>query len=176
MKKLFIAYSVIVITLFCSISVFAADTDDSGMWEYEAYESGVELTKYNGTQTDVYVPLKIEKGDTTLTVVKLGDELFKNNTALNSATLGEGITEIGASAFEGATGLVCIVTPESLTTIGDAAFSGCTNFNSVILYDGVSSIGENVFDDCSKLTIYCNENTTAYSYATSNGIDYKIDR
>ena len=45
MKKLFIAFSVIVITLFCSISAFAADTDDSGMWEYEAYGNGVQITK-----------------------------------------------------------------------------------------------------------------------------------
>ena len=174
MKKLFIAFSVIVITLFCSISAFAADTDDSGMWEYQTYGSGVELTRYNDTQTDVYVPSKIEEGGTSLSVVKLGDELFKNKTALNSVTLGEGITEIGASAFEGATNLVCIVTPDSLTTIGDNAFSGCTNFNSVILYDAVKSIGENVFDGCNQITVYCNPDTTGFNYVIENKIEYKI--
>ena len=171
MKKLFITFIVLIVTLFCAISVFAADTDDSGMWEYQSYGMGVELIKYNGTQTDVYVPNKITKGDVQYSVSKLGDNLFKDNTSLNSATISEDITEIGASAFEGATNLVCIVMPESLTTIGDSAFSGCTNFNSVILYDGVISIGENAFDSCDKLTVYCNENTVAYDYSVKNNIN-----
>jgi len=174
MKKALVIFSVLIITLLCSVSVFAMDTDDSGMWEYEAYGNGVELTGYNGTQTDVYVPSKITKGSTEYSVLKLSDELFKGNTSLNSATLGEGITEIGASAFEGATNLVCIVTPESLTTIGNNAFSGCTNFNSVILYDAVINIGEDTFAGCSKLTVYCNENSIAYNYVTSNNIKYQI--
>ena len=172
MKKAFVAFSVLIITLLCSISVFAIDTDDSGMWEYQTYGSGVELTKYSGTQTDVYVPSKITKGETEYSVLKLGDKLFKENTALNSATLGEGITEIGASAFEGATGLVCIVPPKSLTTIGANAFSGCINFNSVILYNEVTNIGEKAFEDCDKVTIYCNDNSFAQNYAQTNEIRY----
>ncbi len=174
MKKIVVTFSVLIIALLCSISVFAIDTDDSEKWEYQPYGTGVELTAYKGTQTDVYVPSKITKGDTEYSVLKLGDELFKGNTSLNSATLGEGITEIGASAFEGATNLVCIVTPESLTTIGDKAFSGCTNFNSVILYDTVTSIGENVFADCGKLMIYTNTGTISYFYAISNNISVEV--
>lgn len=162
------------ITVLFGVSVYAAETDDTGKWEYEAYEGGIELTQYNGTQTDVYVPSKIEVGGESMQVNKLGDNLFKDNTTLNSATLGEGITEIGVSAFKGATNLVCIVTPESLTTIGDSAFSGCTAFNSVILYDGVTNIGVQSFDGCAKLVIYCNENSRAHSYSRENDISYII--
>ena len=134
MKKFFVL-TLCAFLLLCGLFVSAAD--DTGMWEFEPYGDGVEITAYNGTQTDVYVPSRLVQGDTEYTVLKLSDNLFKNNTALNSVTLGEGISEIGAGAFEGATNLVCIVTPESLTTIGDNAFSGCSNFNSIILYDAV---------------------------------------
>ena len=174
MKKALIIFSIMMITLLCGVSVLASETDDTGVWEYQEYEGGIVLTKYTGPQTDVYVPSNTEVGGESLQVTKLGENLFKYNTALNSATLGEGITEIGASAFEGATNLVCIVTPESLTTIGAKAFSGCSNFNSVILYDGVANIGESAFADCEKLVIYCNENSKSHSYSKENNISYII--
>lgn len=152
-----------------------AATDSTGMWEYEAGEAGAVLTAYKGTQTDVFAPGSIMAADgERLTVVKLGDGIFKDNTGLNSVTLGAGITEIGTEAFAGATNLVCIVTNEELSTIGANAFSGCTAFNSVILYDTVINIGENAFAGCSNLTIYCNEGNTGHTYAVENSILYTI--
>ena len=73
MKKLLVSLTTVVLALFCSVSVFAFDTDDSGMWNFEEYAEGVELVNYNGTQTDVYIPNKITKGDTEYAVVKLGE-------------------------------------------------------------------------------------------------------
>lgn len=54
MEKAFVTFSVLIITILCGISVFVAEADDSGMWEYQTYGVGVEITNYNGTQTDVY--------------------------------------------------------------------------------------------------------------------------
>ena len=76
MKKVLVIFSVLIITLLCGVSVFAMDTDDSGMWEYQTYGTGVVLTKYKGTQTDVYVPNKITKGENEYSVLKLGDNLL----------------------------------------------------------------------------------------------------
>ncbi|MBQ8551201.1 MAG: leucine-rich repeat protein [Clostridia bacterium] len=170
-----------VFTLVNASVVFAAGTeteagiDASALWEWKTYGDGVAMTAYNGTQTDVYIPNKIETEDgVTYDVIKLGDELFKGNTGINSATLAEGITEIGASAFEGATSLVCIVSPESLTTIGDGAFKGCTEFNSVILYEGVTEIGDGAFDGCTNVTVYCVENSPAHTYVVDNNIRYVL--
>ena len=138
------------------------------LWEYETYGDGVMLTKYNGTQIDVYAPAVMDVNGESVPVLKLADNLFSDNDSLNSVTLGEGITEIGESTFAECDNLVCIVTPQSLTTIGKNAFSDCTAFNSVILYDGITTIGENTFANCPSLTIYCNENTTGYNYALDN--------
>lgn len=175
MKKLIVIFGIMIITLACGITAFASETDDTGMWEYQIIGEGVELTGYCGSNEDVYIPNEVTKGENEFPVLKLGDNLFKGNTALNSVTLGEGITEIGDSAFEGAENLTCIVTPESLTTIGKRAFAGCTNFNSVILYDGVTAIGENAFEGCEKVVIYCDSFiSVAFKYSEDNGINAEL--
>ena len=161
------------------LTAFAAETatsNPSDDWEYSLNADGTAtLTEYTGTATDVYIPSNItDDAGERISVTALGDGVFKNNTGINSATFGEGITTIGASAFEGATNLVCIVSPETLTTIGDRAFYGCTVFNSVILYDAVTSIGADVFAECPNVTVWVNENCTAYNYAKSNNIAYEI--
>lgn len=149
-----------------------------GLWSYEIYEydgiTGAVITGYNGSASDIYVPSSIGDGSEKLPVLKLGDGLFQDNTAVNSVTLGKGIRVIGENAFSGASGLVCIVTDEELAEIGANAFNGCTSFNSVILYDAITSIGGNAFAGCKNLTIYCNEGTIGYEYAQSNGIAYEI--
>lgn len=149
-----------------------------GLWSYEIYEydgiTGAIITGYNGSASDIYVPSSIGDGSEKLPVLKLGDGLFQDNTAVNSVTLGKGIRVIGENAFSGASGLVCIVTDEELAEIGTNAFNGCTSFNSVILYDAITSIGGNAFAGCKNLTIYCNEGTIGYEYAQSNGIATEI--
>lgn len=143
-------------------------------WEYEPYGEGVALTKYLGDSTDVFVPAKIEADGTKYDVIKLGDGIFEDNDALNSVTLADGITEIGARAFYDADALVCIVTNEQLTTIGDEAFYSCDSFNSVILYDAVTSIGTEAFYGCPQLVVWCNENSAGHLYVQENSIAYQL--
>ena len=152
----------------------AVNTETEALWNYNLVEGGVELTAYNGTATDVYVPSFIEVGSEKLSVLKLADGIFKDNDALNSVSLGKGILEIGAEAFYDCDNLVCILISEELATIGDKAFYSCDSFNSVILYDAVENIGTDAFADCPKLTIWCNDNTAGYTYATENGITVEI--
>lgn len=145
-------------------------SDSGSVWEYSAYAGGIQLTAYNGTQTDVYVPAQVDEKP----VVKLGDSLFENNDALNSVTLAEGITEIGNKAFYDADNLVCIVTNETLTTIGAEAFYSCDVFNSIIIYDGVKSIGQNAFAQCPAVVVWCNDRSTAFAHVIANGIPYEL--
>lgn len=163
----------LLVGVFFAVNVQAASPEDS-FWEWEVTDGGVVLTAYNGTQTDIYAPSTVEDDGVIYDVVGLGAGLFEGNTAINSVTLAEGISEIGDGAFEGATNLVCIVAPQSLTTVGDNAFKGCTSFNSVILYNGVTAIGENAFSGCAALTVYCNENSAAHTYAVENEIKYVL--
>ena len=140
MKKLLPALLAMSVLLGCisytGMPVMAAETEGTEVleWEYELYGEGVKLTAFNDSAaTDVYVPSSIEVGGTAYAVIKLGDSIFADNAAINSVTIGAGISEIGESAFANATNLVCVVMPESLTTIGSNAFAGCTSLNSIIL-------------------------------------------
>ena len=56
-------------------------------------------------------------------------------TDLVSATLPEGVTEIGTNAFAGCTSLSSIHIPSSLTYIWDNAFEGCTGLTAVHITD-----------------------------------------
>ena len=144
------------------------------LWDYEPYGAGVALTRYLGNEVDVVVPSKIAVDGTDTPVLKLADGIFADNDTLNSVTLSKGVLEIGERAFYDCDSLVCILISEDLTTIGDEAFFSCDAFNSIIIYDAVTSIGDNAFGECPKLTVWCNENTAAYSYVTANGIKYEI--
>ncbi len=165
--------TLLVFVLLFSFCAFAAESDD-GLWEYEAYNDGVVLTAYTGDATDVYVPSNIEVDGEKFAVLKLGDSIFENNDALNSVTLGSGVTEIGNRAFYDADNMVCILLAEDTTTIGAEAFYSCDSFNSIILYDAVTTIGENAFAECAKLTIWCNENSVGYNYAVANSLKYEL--
>ena len=144
------------------------------LWEYESYGDGIALTKYLGTQADVYVPNKLEVNGTEYTVIKLAEGIFENNDNVNSVTLASGILEIGDRAFYDCDSLVCILLSEELTTIGAEAFYSCDSFNSVILYSCIKSIGEKAFFECSKLVVYCYTDSFAYAYASQNEISFKL--
>jgi len=172
-----LAMLMIVLTLPMGVFAISAETQTNSqqsLWETEIYGDGVAVTKYNGTATDILVPATLTVNGVEKKVLKLGDELFADNDAINSVTLSEGILEIGEKAFYDADALVCIVTNQTLTTIGDEAFFGCDKFNSVILPDSVVSIGTDAFANCPELTVWCNEDSDAYTYATENGLACEI--
>ena len=50
------------------------------------------------------------------------------------------------------------------------AFASCENLETAVIADSVEKIADDAFESCDKLTIYCNENSYAESYAKANGI------
>ena len=139
-----------------------------------AVTSGERLlvAQYKGSDTDVALPDSV--GGRAVTGV------YKNcfqNTAVESVTLPEGYTAIGAFAFNGCTALAEITLPstlesfgimafsgctalaqvdfsaaESLEAISFAAFNGCTSLQQAILPDSLTSLGENAFCNCTALS------------------------
>ena len=158
-----------------TISSVASDAaEEKYDWEYEMYGTGVKLTKYLGSASDISVPSSIKIGDTGYAVIRLDDGIFEDNDSINSVTLGSGILEIGNRAFYDCDNLVCVLIDEELTTIGDEAFYGCDNFNSFIMYKSVKSIGSNIFGGCPKVVVWCSVGTVGYDYVVSNGISYAL--
>ena len=167
-----------------------------------AVTSGERLlvAQYKGSDTDVALPASV--GGRAVTGV------YKNcfqNTAVESVTLPEGYTAIGAFAFNGCTALAEVTLPstlesigimafsgctaleqvdfsaaESLETISFAAFNGCTSLQQAMLPDSLTSLGENAFCNCTALSqIGLPENLTEIPeyafYGTALGSVYVPD-
>ncbi len=73
-------------------------------------------------------------------------------SVINSVTIGDEITAIGAFAFYGLYELEWITIPESVTSIGKYAFAYCESLESLTIPNRVTFIGEGAFDCCEGLT------------------------
>ena len=72
------------------------------------------------------------------------------SAGLDSYTIPEGVTEIGANAFRGCN-LSSITVPVFVTSIGPNAFRDCIKLTSAVL-EGGGEIWNSVFQDCSNLS------------------------
>ena len=71
------------------------------------------LVKYNGTDTHVTVPSRIDI---------IADWAFENNQNIEEITIKDGVEKIGFFAFQGCINLKTITIPKSVTKIGQYAF------------------------------------------------------
>ena len=84
-------------------------------------------------------------------VTFVGNNAFKDFTALNSVSLPSTVTRIGNSAFKGCTSLTSIEFPSTLTTIEPYAFRLCSRLTSIDIPASVTSIDYWAFYECTRL-------------------------
>ena len=85
-------------------------------------------------------------------VTTIGEDAFRDCSALTSVTIPNSVTTIGKSAFFNCRELTSVTIPNSVTEIGGGAFSGCSSLTSVTIPNSVTKIGEYAFSICSALT------------------------
>jgi len=86
-----------------------------------------------------------------LPVVEIGDECFRNQLFLTSATIGGNVVTIGTSAFRDCIALTSISHPDSVTTIKGNAYNGCRNVTSLSIGNNVTTIFAYAFSGLLKL-------------------------
>ncbi len=122
-----------------------------GLYDYYVFQKEdhkeVYITKYNGNETDIVIPSKIEN----IEVTKIGDSTF---TLVKKA--------------------VNISIPKTVKIIGHCAFAGCSNLESITISESVIEMGQNIFVDTPKVIIYTYENSVAHKYAIDNNIAYEL--
>lgn len=84
-------------------------------------------------------------------ITGLGNNVFKDETAINTVTIPNSVTTIGEGCFSGCTGLTSISIPNSVTTIGNNCFNGCTSLASITIPEGITILEEGVFYNCTSL-------------------------
>lgn len=71
----------------------------------------LRIVGYTGSETDITIPSEIDKREVT----QIGKQAFRGNTNLNTVTIHDGITSVGAGAFGNcSTTLLLMVTPDNV--------------------------------------------------------------
>ena len=115
-------------------------------FEYETDGNNVTITKYTGNAKSVAIPSSINGKKVTA----IGDYAFQW-CDLNSVTIPNSVTSIGALAFGYCSNLKGVTIPGSVNSIGGDAFS-CSGLTSLTISNGVKSIGRQAFYACENLT------------------------
>lgn len=125
-----------------------------GDYEYEVDTSVNEviITKYNGEETSVTVPDKIE----CMPVVRIGNNAFENYARLREVKLPKTLTSIGSRAFKACARLETADVPDTLEEIDAEAFYDCVKlkaFSYPKSWTKCDSWGSgNIFYNCESLT------------------------
>lgn len=127
-------------------------------------ENTIAITDYNGYDTEVTIPSKIdgytvtgvENMDTSHikkivmpdTVTYIGEyafgDYYGNGVPLEEIVLSKNLKSIGPSAFRGCYDLKSIDIPKSVTEVGYSAFSGCSSLENVSINSEID-LTEGVF-------------------------------
>ncbi|WP_162612097.1 leucine-rich repeat domain-containing protein [Flavonifractor sp. An306] len=106
---------------------------------FSSYEDGLQIDSFENLQfkSEINVPEQI--GD--FKVLKIGDDVFKDETNLTKITLPDTVTIIGSFAFGGCTNIKEIKLPDGVTSIGSLAFSDMPNLKYVNIPESCTTFG-----------------------------------
>ena len=144
------------------------DVFDYGDFTVRVVGSRCIIEKYNGSETNVYIPDKIDG----LTVYRIEYNAFQNNFTLESIRFPSSLKEIGGSSFNNCTSLSSVTFPYGLERIEAGAFSYCTSLTEISLPDTVKFIESSIFEHClslksAKLAGSFSEMNSTFAYCTS---------
>ena len=144
------------------------DVFDYGDFTVRVVGSRCIIEKYNGIETNVYIPDKIDG----LTVYRIEYNAFQNNFTLESIRFPSSLKEIGGSSFNNCTSLSSVTFPYGLERIEAGAFSYCTSLTEISLPDTVKFIESSIFEHClslksAKLAGSFSEMNSTFAYCTS---------
>lgn len=132
------------------------NTDDPGTYTLTIRGEGAMYNYSSST-----VPWDAQKSKITSVVIgggvtSIGNNAFKDCSALKSVSGMKDVTSLGSGAFDGCESLGkdsggTIAIPVNVTAIGPKAFRGCSALTSLALPETVNSIGNTAFQGCSNL-------------------------
>ena len=96
------------------------------LYTYEVVNGSAVITGYNGPDTDLWVPQRINGH----TVTAIGDGAFENMDMLEEVYLPESVTSIGSRSFKNCSALQYIYGC-GVTAIGEEAFCNCINLRNI---------------------------------------------
>lgn len=127
-----------------------------------SYASITGLTERGSQLSDINIPEQIDG----YMIASIGDNAFKNCSAVSNITIPVTVTSIGDSAFAGCSAITDITIPASVTSIGNEAFSNCASLtNLVMLSTTPPTMGDDVLADTAATISVPVAGVTAYNEA-----------
>ena len=147
MKKIVSIFLCVVLICLSSVTVFAADIDIAdegktlltiGDWTYSLISgsSNLQIEKYNGTDTEVYIPRIVNDR----MVVAIVENCFSGNNTLKSVITSSPLWTVGAYAFLNCKSIESFECNFALKEIGGGAFNGASSLKSINLEDSVVTV------------------------------------
>lgn len=133
-------------------------------YSLEDIENGPHLFGIGLTKPQ-YVVARFNDDYSSAVITKNGDEsdgkmigwrkptspFSENKETLNSVSVKQGVTTIGATAFMNCTNIAEINLPDSIEQIGTDAFFQCKALQNIYLSENIEIIGSSAFSNCSSL-------------------------
>lgn len=107
---------------------------------------GYKITGYLGSEPVPVMPAQIDGID----VVAIGNEAFRNSTAITGMILPPTLISLGKGAFRRCTELVEIELPALILEVPKQLFAGCTSLRRVRLPDAMVTIEKSAFESISE--------------------------
>ena len=111
------------------------------------------------TDKDVVVPFSSPDGEV---VTSISDNAFNAALIMESITISDNITRIGAYAFSDCRNLKSASIPDSVVVLGESAFSGCESLEWVMLSRNLLAIEDYTFSCCRKMKSITLPNSISY--------------
>ena len=125
-----------------------------------------KIVGYGGDSANVVIP-DVWNGNP---VTEIDSDTFRDNTTVESITIGENVNIIEDYAFEGCTNLTTINFPEEdPLIIGDHVFDGCTSLTEIEIPENTIEIGEYAFTNSGLQTITLPESIDEIEIGTFEG-------
>lgn len=135
----------------CVVSTYKPSPTEGFNWEVIDEEAKTaKITSYEGEASDVEIPSLVIDSTTSTqyTIVKIGEDAFKNDAKIQTCVIPPTVKEIGAQAFYQSR-LTTIEVPSTVDKIGDKAFYRCNYLITAIIQ--AKEIGSNAFNSCDTL-------------------------
>lgn len=127
------------------------DFVEYGDFTFTSSENKYYLIKYNGDQSKVELPEKININGTEIKSYSIFNAAFYNKYTMSEVVIPNSVVEIGKYAFFECDGLKSVTIPKSVTKIDQYAFYWCKNLRKIIIGEGVTTIDSSAFTKCTKL-------------------------
>ena len=152
-----IAVVSVFLSLMCSVSVCAYDFSANNIYyNINPVTLTAEVTfasnSYNSYSGQVVIPATVSNSGMTYDVTAVGENAFRDCSALTGVTIGANVTTIGKRAFLNCTSLTTVTITEAVTEIADYAFAQCSALQVVTMNnDAPLQVGNDAFLRCTSL-------------------------